>query len=43
MLYGVVEQNADHFPGAIELGDGDTLDGEDVLPGFRLPVADVFL
>ena len=24
------------------LGDGDVLDGEDVLPGFRLPVSDVF-
>lgn len=24
------------------LGEGDTLDGEDVLPGFRLSVADVF-
>jgi Uma2 family endonuclease len=24
------------------LGIGDTLDGEDVLPGFWLPVADVF-
>lgn len=25
-----------------ELRDGDALDGEDVLPGFRLPVSDVF-
>jgi hypothetical protein len=24
------------------LNEGDTLDGEDVLPGFRLPVADLF-
>ena len=33
-----------HAPGreAITLGEGDELDGEDVLPGFRLPVADVF-
>ena len=28
--------------GPVTLGDGDALDGEDVLPGFRLPVADVF-
>ena len=27
----------------LALGEGDELDGEDVLPGFRLPVADVFL
>jgi len=26
----------------VELGEGDVLDGEDVLPGFRLPVAEVF-
>ena len=25
-----------------ELGEGEVLDGEDVLPGFRLPVADIF-
>jgi Uma2 family endonuclease len=25
-----------------ELGEGDILDGEDILPGFRLPVADIF-
>ena len=25
-----------------ELGEGDVLDGGDVLPGFRLPVADIF-
>ena len=33
-----------HRPGRepIELGEGEVLDGEDVLPGFRLPVADVF-
>lgn len=33
-----------HRPGRdpVELPEGDTLDGEDVLPGFRLPVADVF-
>ncbi|MDP9363937.1 MAG: Uma2 family endonuclease [Chloroflexota bacterium] len=33
-----------HRPGRepVELGEGDVLDGEDVLPGFRLPVADVF-
>jgi Uma2 family endonuclease len=24
------------------LGEGDTLDGEEILPGFRLPIADVF-
>lgn len=24
------------------LGDGETLDGGDVLPGFRLPVAEIF-
>jgi hypothetical protein len=24
------------------LGEGDVLDGEDLLPGFTLPVADVF-
>ncbi len=34
-----------HAPGREprELGEGDVLDGEDVLPGFRLPVADIFL
>ena len=26
----------------VEFGEGDVLDGEDVLPGFRLPVADSF-
>ena len=26
----------------VELGEGDELDGEDVLPGFRLPVREVF-
>ena len=33
-----------HRPGRepVELGEGDVLDGEDVLPGFQLPVADVF-
>lgn len=33
-----------HRPGRdpIELAEGDALDGEDVLPGFQLPVADVF-
>ena len=25
-----------------ELGEGDELDGGDVLPGFRLPVAEIF-
>ena len=25
-----------------ELGEGDDLDGGDVLPGFRLPVAEIF-
>jgi hypothetical protein len=25
-----------------ELGEGDTLDGYDVLPGFTLPVAELF-
>jgi hypothetical protein len=24
------------------LKDGDTLEGEDVLPGFRIPVAEIF-
>ncbi len=34
-----------HAPGREprELGEGEVLDGEDVIPGFRLPVADVFL
>jgi Uma2 family endonuclease len=27
---------------AAELREGDELDGEDILPGFRLPVADIF-
>ncbi|HEY7031642.1 MAG TPA: Uma2 family endonuclease [Thermomicrobiales bacterium] len=27
---------------AAELGDGEVLDGEDVLPGFTLPVSDLF-
>jgi len=27
---------------AAELGEGDEVDGEDVLPGFRLPVAEIF-
>jgi Uma2 family endonuclease len=33
-----------HRPGAEPrvLGEGDILDGEDILPGFTLPVADVF-
>jgi Uma2 family endonuclease len=33
-----------HRPGQPErvLRPGDVLDGEDVLPGFRLPVADIF-
>jgi Uma2 family endonuclease len=33
-----------HRPGAEPrvLGEGDVLDGEDLLPGFSLPVADVF-
>jgi Uma2 family endonuclease len=33
-----------HRPGQepVELGEGEVLDGEDVLPGFRLPVVDVF-
>lgn len=33
-----------HRPGRapVELGHGEVLDGEDVLPGFRLPAADVF-
>ena len=33
-----------HRPGRepVELSEGDVLDGEDVLPGFRLPVADAF-
>ena len=26
-----------------ELGEGDVLDGEDILPGFRLPVAAIFV
>lgn len=33
-----------HRPGRdpLDLAENETLDGEDVLPGFRLPVADVF-
>jgi Uma2 family endonuclease len=27
---------------SVTLGEGDTLDGGDVLPGFRFPVADIF-
>ncbi|HEY7031643.1 MAG TPA: Uma2 family endonuclease [Thermomicrobiales bacterium] len=27
---------------AAELGDGDVLDGEDILPGFTLPVSEIF-
>jgi Uma2 family endonuclease len=27
---------------AAELGEGDTLDGEDILPGFTLPVSEIF-
>jgi Uma2 family endonuclease len=29
-------------PASLRLGEGDTLDGEDVLPGFSLPLKDLF-
>ena len=27
---------------AVEVGEGDELDGEEVIPGFRLPVTEIF-
>ena len=44
VAYPRSRQVAVHRPGQepLILGEGDTLDGGDVLPGFQLPVAEVF-
>lgn len=45
VVYPSPRQVAVHRPGrpSRPLGVGEALDGEEVVPGFRLPVADIFL